>query len=66
MQSVYGDRGSNTLGNIAARMPLRIPALRELGLDRLASGLRLSASDSRRRSARRSAEWPRPRPARTR
>src|SRR5215467_4586206 len=31
----YGDRGSNTLGNIARRVPLRIPTLRALGLDRL-------------------------------
>jgi phosphopentomutase len=28
----YGDEGSNTLGNIAARVPLRIPTLRSLGL----------------------------------
>jgi phosphopentomutase len=31
----YGDRGSNTLGNIARRVPLRVPTLRALGLDRL-------------------------------
>ena len=31
----YGDSGSNTLGNIAARVPLRIPHLRSLGLGRL-------------------------------
>jgi len=31
----YGDRGSNTVGNIAARVALRIPTLRRLGLDRL-------------------------------
>jgi phosphopentomutase len=31
----YGDRGSNTLGNIAGRVPLRVPTLRALGLDRL-------------------------------
>ncbi|HET9361199.1 MAG TPA: phosphopentomutase [Vicinamibacterales bacterium] len=31
----YGDAGSNTLGNIAARVPLRIPHLRSLGLGRL-------------------------------
>jgi phosphopentomutase len=31
----YGDRGSNTLGNVAASVPLRIPNLRALGLDRL-------------------------------
>jgi phosphopentomutase len=32
---VYGDCGSNTLGNIARRVPLRVPTLRALGLDRL-------------------------------
>src|SRR5215831_10399660 len=31
----YGDCGSNTLGNIARRVPLRVPTLRSLGLDRL-------------------------------
>jgi phosphopentomutase len=31
----YGDRGSNTLGNIARRVTLRVPTLRSLGLDRL-------------------------------
>ena len=33
--SAYGDEGSNTLGNIAGQVPLRLPALRALGLDRL-------------------------------
>ena len=33
--SAYGDEGSNTLGNIAKAVPLRVPALRSLGLDRL-------------------------------
>ena len=32
----YGDRGSNTLGNIARQVPLRLPALRSLGLARVA------------------------------
>jgi phosphopentomutase len=32
---VYGDQGSNTLGNIAKRVPLSLPALRSLGLGRL-------------------------------
>jgi phosphopentomutase len=32
----YGDEGSDTLGNIARRVPLRIPNLRALGLDRVA------------------------------
>ena len=35
--AVYGDDGSDTLGNIAARIPLRLPALRSLGLDRVAA-----------------------------
>lgn len=33
--AVYADQGSNTLGNIARRIPLQIPALRGLGLARL-------------------------------
>src|SRR5262245_46982806 len=33
--SAYGDEGSNTLGNIAARVPLKIPTLRSLGLGNL-------------------------------
>jgi len=31
----YGDQGSNTLGNIARHIPLAVPTLRSLGLDRL-------------------------------
>jgi phosphopentomutase len=31
----YGDRGSNTLGNIAKAVPLSVPALRSLGLGRV-------------------------------
>ena len=31
----YGDRGSNTVGNIARAVPLRIPTLRSLGLARV-------------------------------
>jgi phosphopentomutase len=31
----YGDRGSNTLGNIARQVSLRVPTLRSLGLDRI-------------------------------
>jgi phosphopentomutase len=31
----YGDQGSNTVGNIHKRVPLKIPTLRMLGLDRL-------------------------------
>ena len=33
----YGDRGSNTLGNIARRVLLKVPTLRRLGLERVAS-----------------------------
>src|SRR6185503_4717997 len=33
----YGDEGSNTLGNIARQIPLRVPALRALGLGQLVS-----------------------------
>jgi phosphopentomutase len=32
----YGDQGSNTLGNIAKRVPLGLPTLRSLGLGRVA------------------------------
>ncbi len=32
---VYGDEGSNTLGNLAARVPLRVPVLRSLGLSHI-------------------------------
>jgi phosphopentomutase len=43
----YGDRGSDTLGNIAKRVPLKLPTLRRLGLDRVASlgSLDRTASD---------------------
>ena len=33
----YGDEGSNTVGNIAKRIPLHLTTLRSLGLDRLVS-----------------------------
>src|SRR6266699_3665932 len=33
----YGDQGSNTVGHIASRISLKVPALRALGLDRLVS-----------------------------
>ena len=33
--AAYGDEGSNTLGNIARQVPLKLPTLRSLGLDRL-------------------------------
>src|SRR5471032_2811866 len=34
--SAYGDQGSNTVGNIAKQIPLRVPALRSLDFDRIA------------------------------
>ena len=33
--AAYGDQGSNTLGNVAKRVPLALPVLRSLGLGRL-------------------------------
>jgi phosphopentomutase len=33
----YGDQGSNTLGNVARRVPLKLPTLRRLGLGRVAA-----------------------------
>ena len=33
----YGDEGSDTLGNIAKQVPLQVPHLRALGLDRVAA-----------------------------
>lgn len=33
----YGDQGSDTLGNIARQVPLKIPTLRSLGLSRVAT-----------------------------
>jgi phosphopentomutase len=33
--AAYGDQGSNTVGNIAKQVSLKIPTLRRLGLDRL-------------------------------
>ena len=35
--AAYGDEGSNTLGNIAKQVPLQVPVLRSLGLDRVVS-----------------------------
>ncbi len=34
---LYGDAGSNTIGNIARRVALAVPTLRNLGLDRIAA-----------------------------
>jgi phosphopentomutase len=35
--ATYGDEGSDTLGNIAKQVPLAVPRLRALGLDRIAN-----------------------------
>ena len=35
--AAYGDEGSDTLGNIARQVPLRLPRLRALGLDRVSA-----------------------------
>ena len=35
--AIYGDEGSNTLGNIDKQVPLRLPHLRKLGLERVAN-----------------------------
>ena len=44
--AVYGDEGSNTIGNIHRQIPLRLPTLRSLGLDRVVD---LGGSGSARR-----------------
>jgi len=50
--AAYGDRGSNTLGNIAREVGLAVPFLRSLGLDRLVPlDGRLQAPPSRPRGA---------------
>ena len=47
----YGDQGSNTLGNIARSLPLRVPTLAALGLDRLVPGLAAHDGPAGRRGA---------------
>src|SRR4030095_4225429 len=42
--SAHGDEGSNTLGNIAARVPLKVPTLRSLGLGNVVDLDRRSAN----------------------
>jgi len=42
----YGDRGSDTLGNISRQVPLRLPSLRSLGLPRVARIHGMPAVDS--------------------
>lgn len=55
--AVYNDQGSNTLGNIAAQVPLRIPTLAGMGLGRLVPlpGMPATASGAYGRMAERSA-----------
>jgi phosphopentomutase len=43
----YGDQGSNTLGNLARRRPLRLPALTSLGLGRLVPELPAAGTEPR-------------------
>lgn len=42
----YGDRGSDTLGNISRRIPLKLPTLRSLGLPRVANVHGMAAVDT--------------------
>jgi phosphopentomutase len=35
--ATYGDQGSNTVGNIAKQVPLKVPTLRRLGFERIAA-----------------------------
>lgn len=51
----YGDQGSDTLGNIARQVPLRIPTLRSLGLGRVAD-IGHDAADAARAATGRMAE----------
>jgi phosphopentomutase len=49
--AAYGDQGSDTLGNIARAVPLRIPTLISLGLDKVATGLAKGTISSQPRGA---------------
>jgi phosphopentomutase len=42
----YGDRGSDTLGNISRAVPLKLPTLRSLGLPRVASVVGMAPVDA--------------------
>jgi len=44
--SAYGDEGSDTLGHVARAVPLRLPTLRALGLDRVAALGRLNPGEA--------------------
>ncbi|MGE3518880.1 MAG: phosphopentomutase [Vicinamibacterales bacterium] len=54
--AAYGDLGSDTLGHVAGRIRLRVPALRALGLSRVAAIGHLQADDGRAGSFGRMAE----------
>ena len=64
--AVYGDEGSNTIGNIAAQVGLAVPCLRSLGLGRVVALDRRPTGDGRDAHAAPSAAWRKPRRARTR
>jgi phosphopentomutase len=42
---LYGDQGSDTLGNISRRVPLKLPNLRSLGLSRVANVAGMAPDD---------------------
>jgi phosphopentomutase len=52
----YGDRGSDTLGNISRAVPLKLPALRSLGLPRVARVQGMAPGDAPRGAFGRMAE----------
>jgi phosphopentomutase len=47
----YGDEGSNTIGNIDKQVPLKLPTLRALGLDRLGCLTAVSDTSVRHQAA---------------
>jgi phosphopentomutase len=52
----YGDEGSNTVGNISRKVALRLPALRSLGLPRVASVVGMTPAGTPRAAFGRMAE----------
>jgi phosphopentomutase len=54
--AAYSDQGSDTLGNIARAMPLRVPTLISLGLDRLVPALNTAGGPGTRGAYGRMAE----------
>jgi phosphopentomutase len=55
--AAYGDEGSNTLGNLAAQVPMRIPNLQALGISRILALRGLAPADAPRGAFGRMAEW---------